>query len=73
MQCPFWPISNTALNFLDLARDPGSSLFSVFIHKYPSQEIDPEIQNCLFKVKFDMKTNSNMQKSMVLSILTILD
>ena len=28
----------------------------------------PKIQNCLFKVKFDTKTNSNMQNSMVVSI-----
>ena len=33
----------------------------------------PKIQNCLFKVKFDTKTNSNIQNSMVVSILSVLD
>ena len=33
----------------------------------------PKIQNCLFKEKFDTKTNSNMQNSMVVSILSVLD
>ena len=29
----------------------------------------PHIQNCLFKVKLDTKTNLNMQNSMMVSIL----
>ena len=33
----------------------------------------PKIQNCLFKVKFDTKTNSNLQNSMVVYILSVLD
>ena len=33
----------------------------------------PKSQNCLFKVKFDTKTNSNMQNLMVVSILSVLD
>ena len=33
----------------------------------------PTIQNCLFRVKFDTKTNSNMQSSMVVSLLSVLD
>ena len=32
-----------------------------------------KIQNCFFKVKFDTKTNLNMQNSMVVSILSVLD
>ena len=33
----------------------------------------PKIQNCLFKVKFDTKTNLNVQNSMVVCILSVLD
>ena len=33
----------------------------------------PKIQNFLFKVKFDTKTNLNMQNSMVVSILSVLN
>ena len=33
----------------------------------------PEIQNCLFKVKFDTKSSSNMQNSMVVTILSVLN
>ena len=33
----------------------------------------PKIQNCLFKVKFDTKTNSHMQNSMVVSIFSVLN
>ena len=33
----------------------------------------PHIQNCLFKVKLDTKTNLNMQNSMMVSILSVLD
>ena len=32
-------------------------------------KVGPKIGNCFFKVNFDTKTNSNMQNSMVLSIL----
>ena len=32
----------------------------------------PHIQNCLFKVKLDTKTNLNMQNSMMVSILSVL-
>ena len=39
--------------------------FFVFDHKYLSRaNLFPKIENCLFKVKFDTKTNSNMQNSM---------
>ena len=31
----------------------------------------PKIQNCLFKVKFDTKSNLNMQNFMVLPILSV--
>ena len=33
----------------------------------------PHIQNCLFKVKLDTKTNLNMQNSLMVSILSVLD
>ena len=46
--------------------------FSIFDHKYLSwANFGPNIQNCLFKVKFDTKTNSNMQNSMVVSVYCI--
>ena len=40
---------------------------SVFNHKYLSflGKIDPRIQSCLLKMKFDTKANSNMQKLML--------
>ena len=47
--------------------------FSVFDHKYLSWANLVKIQNCLFKVKFDTKTNSNMQNSMVVSISSVLE
>ena len=31
----------------------------------------PKIQNCLFKVKFDTKSNLNMQNFMVVPILSV--
>ena len=47
---------------------------SVFDHKYLSwANLVQKIQNCLFKVKFYTKTNPNMQNSMVVSILSVLD
>ena len=45
------------------------SFFSVFDNKYLSWAK----WNCLFKVKLDTKTNSNMQSSMVVSIWSVLD
>ena len=50
-------------------------MFTVFIfdHKYLSWgKFGPKAQSCLFKVKFDTKTSSNMQNSMVVSILSVL-
>ena len=48
--------------------------FSVSDHKYLSSEnLVQKFQNCLFKVKLDTKTNSNMQNSMVVSILPVLN
>ena len=47
--------------------------FSVFEHVHFFGKIGPKIQNCFLKVKFDRKTNSNMQISMVVSILSVLD
>ena len=45
---------------------------SVFDYKYSSWE--NVAQNLtLFKVKFDSKTNPNMQNSVVVSILSVLD
>ena len=34
--------------------------------------VDPKIQNVLFKAKFDIWTNSNIQNSMVAFILSVL-
>ena len=46
--------------------------FSVFDHKYPSwTNLVQKFKNCLFKVKFH--TNSNMQSSMLVSILSVLN
>ena len=45
--------------------------FSVFGRKYPSGKFGPKIENCLFKVKLESKTNSNMQNLMVVSILCV--
>ena len=42
---------------------------SGFDHKSFLEKSGPKIQTCLFKVKVDTKTNSNMQNSMVVSIL----
>ena len=39
-----------------------------FLDKFCSK-----IQNCVFKVKFNTKTNSNTQNSMVVFILSVLD
>ena len=48
--------------------------FSVSDHKHLSLgKFGPKIQNCLFKVKFDTKTNLNMQNLMVVSILSVLE
>ena len=42
-------------------------------HKSFLEISGPKIQTCLFKVKVDTKTNLNMQNSMVMSILSVLD
>ena len=47
--------------------------FFVFDHVSFLGKFGSEIQNCLFKVRFDSKTNSNMQNSMAASILFVLD
>ena len=48
--------------------------FPVFDHKYHScKNLVQKLKNCLFKAEFDTKTNSNMQNSMVVSILSVLD
>ena len=48
--------------------------FSIFDHKYLSwANFGPNIQNCLFKVKFDTKTNLNIQNSIVVSISSVSD
>ena len=46
-----------------------------FDHKYLSWAsiFGPKIQGCLFKVNFDTKTNLNMQNSMDVSILSVVD
>ena len=46
--------------------------FSVFDHKYLFQQIWSKNSKS-FKVEFDTKTNSNMQNSMVVSILSVLE
>ena len=47
--------------------------FSIFDHKYLSwSNFGPNIQNCLFKVKFDTKNNLNIQNSIV-SISSVSD
>ena len=47
--------------------------FSVFKEISFLGKFGPKTPNCFFKVKFDTKTNSNMQNSMVVSILSVLD
>ena len=48
--------------------------FSVLDHKYSSwANLVQEFKIVFFIVKFDTKTNSDMQKSMVVSILSALD
>ena len=48
--------------------------FSVFAHKYSSgANLVQEFKIIFFLVKFDTKTNSDMPKSMVVSILSALD
>ena len=49
------------------------SLFQFLIGNTFLGKFDPKYQNCLFKVKFDTKTNFNMKTLMVVSILSVLD
>ena len=41
--------------------------------KQKKGKFGPKIQTCLFKVKFDTMTNLNMQNSMVVSNLSVLE
>ena len=47
--------------------------FSVFDWKYLLEKFGPKNQNCLSKLKFGTKANSNMQITMVVFILSVLD
>ena len=47
--------------------------FSVFKQISFLGKFGSETPNCFFKVKFDTQTNSNIQNSMVVSILSDLD
>ena len=54
-------------------QNSGGVHFFCFRPQISLSKLDPKIQNCLLKVNFDTKTKSNMQNSMVVSILYISD
>ena len=69
---PFWANLVKKIKIVNLSKNLLT--FSVFDHKYLSwANLVRKTHKCLFKVKFDTKTNLNMQNSMVVSILYVLD